>query len=362
MYIGIDCFKDIEICSMIESETRIGRCAITEKNNVLVYDTEMDKYLENYILEVLNIYTPVSELPIDFPVENLNNIEKILVDNWSFLNVSEKDAKTIIMEICNSIYSKDALIFNEQVGMGKLCDSEFLIKNSLVKDFTWDEFMCSIKNMNRFHSKHINLVVLEDIIKSPRMQIKILKNDIKLYRARICDDKGLTKRKMGPPPAKDTTAGRVNSSGISCLYLAKDIITTLHEIHVRDLDYVSIATFTAKKDLNVVDLSNLDKISPFSMESFDYEWFAINMSILKKISNEIAKPLRRQDSILDYLPSQYISDFVKSLGFDGLCYRSTLNKDGVNYTIFDHKKCKCNDVNLYHIKSLDYETEPELII
>ena len=96
---------------------------------------------------------------------------------------------------------------------------------------------------------------------------------------------------------------------------------------------------------------------------FNAEWFSINMSILKKISREIAKPLRRQDSELDYLPSQYIADYVKSLGYDGICFRSTLNREGVNYAIFDSKTFECVDVKLVHIDSVEYDiTDVKLVL
>ena len=91
------------------------------------------------------------------------------------------------------------------------------------------------------------------------------------------------------------------------------------------------------------------------MDVFNAEWFSINMSILKKISREIAKPLRRQDSELDYLPSQYIADYIKSLGYDGICFRSTVNKAGVNYAIFDSKTFECIDVKLVYVNSVEYD-------
>lgn len=254
-----------------------------------------------------------------------------------------------------SVYNSDSLLFVEKVGMEKLCDSEFLRRNSLLRESSWEKFMSSIKNINRFHSNHINFELLNEFFCGPQMQRTIQKDSDSLFRARIADENGIKKEEMGPPPAKLATAGRANSAGISCLYLANDVVTTFHEIRARDLDYISVASFRLNKDLKIVDLSNLDNISPFSQGSFDYEWFAINMSILKKISIEIAKPLRRQDSELDYLPAQYISDFVKSLGFDGICYKSTLNKDGLNYAFFDYKKFKCVDIRLYHVKALSYE-------
>lgn len=356
MLIGINCFKDTEIRSIIESQNNRGSCQITGTTDTWVYNTDKESILRDYLLEILNIYTPDSELPSDFPKDSLNYVENILCEDWSIFDVSKENIKQIIMEICKEAYPQDSLLFTNKVGMEKLCDSDFLKRNSLLRESSWERFMSSIKNINRFHSNHINLKLLEDFFCSPQMKREVIKDSFCLYRARITDENGIKMEEMGPPPARLATAGRANSAGISCLYLASDIVTTFHEIRARDLDYISVASFRNTKRLKIVDLSNLDNISPFSSASFDYEWFAINISILKKISIEIAKPLRRQDSDLDYLPAQYISDFVKSLGFDGICYKSTLNENGLNYAFFDYKKFRCDDVKLYHIDSLSYKT------
>lgn len=357
MLIGINCFRDSEIRSIIESQNKRGKCEITRATDILVYDTDKENILKDYLSEILNIYTPASELPSDFPKENLNYIENILYYEWAIFETSKENIKQVIMEICREAYPSDSLLFTSKVGMERLCDSDFLRRNSLLRESSWEKFVSSIKSINRFHSNHINLKLLEDFFRSPQMQRIVKKDSDCLFRARIADENGIKMEEMGAPPARQAIAGRANSAGISCLYLANDIITTFHEIRARDLDYISVASFKNNKELKIVDLSNLDNISPFSLESFDYEWFAINISILKKISMEIAKPLRRQDSELDYLPAQYISDFVKSLGFDGICYKSTLNENGLNYAFFDGRKFKCIDVKLYHINSLSYKAD-----
>lgn len=358
MYIGINCFEDVEIRTIISSIGEKGTCDLTGEKNVYIYDTEhvLEDYdLKAYFLEIIDIYTPESMLPFDFPSDNLKLIEEILVSDWSIFSVPKENVKLIIVAICKSEYSEDSKIFTERVGLEKLCDSDFLRRNCLTKESTWEKFTSSIKSINRFHSNHINLDLLKMFFESPIMQNVIEKGDTKFYRARISDENGFKKNEMGPPPMGLITAGRANSQGIRCLYLSNDEITTIHEIRARDFDYISIGKFKAKQELQIVDLSNLDKISPFSMDVFSAEWFSINMSILKKISREIAKPLRRQDSDLDYLPSQYIADYIKSLGYDGICYRSTLNKKGVNYAIFDSKKFECVEVDLVHIDSVKYE-------
>ena len=358
MHIGINCFEDVEIRTIISSIGEKGKCDLTNEEDVYIYNTESvseDYDIKAYFLEIIDVYTPESMLPADFPKECLKVIEEILVTDWSIFAVPKELVKQIVVALCKDEYSEDANIFTEKVGLEKLCDSDFLKRNCLTRESSWEKFTASIKSLNRFHSNHINLELLKEFFESPFMQKVVSKGTDDFYRARISDEKGFQKSEMGPPPIGLITAGRANSQGIRCLYLSNDEITTIHEIRARGFDYISIGKFKAKKELRIVDLSNLDKISPFSMDVFNAEWFSINMSILKKISKEIAKPLRRQDSDLDYLPSQYIADYIKSLGYDGICYRSTLNKKGVNYAIFDSKKFECVEVKLVYVDSVDYE-------
>ena len=104
-----------------------------------------------------------------------------------------------------------------------------------------------------------------------------------------------------------------------------------------------------------MDLSLFDKIGPFSIPDFDMTWFAINIDIIRKIGNEVAMPMRRFDSVLDYVPTQYICDYVKHLGYDGIRYKSTLVEGGINYAIFDERKFECKKVKVVHIGNIQYE-------
>lgn len=342
---------------MIQSENKQGTCDITGEDNIPIYDTEEDCYLSDYFVEILDIYTPKSRLPHDFPDYLLSPLSKKLYDDWRIFDTEISDVVSIMRALCKDDYEEDNPLFSEPVGIKKLCDSSFLERHCLLKSHSWDEFKSSIKNINRFHSNHINLNLLETILESDSIQKKYKSGSLCLYRGRVSDKIGFDKHNMGAPPDDLATPGRANSRGIGCLYLANNIETTLHELRVRDFDYVSVAIFEQKKDLRIVDLAALDKISPFSNTDFDSEWFAINMKILNQISSEIAKPLRRQDSELDYLPAQYISDFVKSLGYDGICYKSTLYEDGVNFAIFSKEKFKCKNVDVYYVKSIKPEYE-----
>lgn len=231
----------------------------------------------------------------------------------------------------------------------------------ILKNFSWEDFCYNIKHVNRFHSDYVNLEQLTKLLKNMELDIKVKDHQLRLFRSRICDEKhyikGYQKRDMGAPPVALTSSGRTNSEGIQCLYLADQAETTFHEVRARDNDHVCIGEFLQKRDLRIVDFSFFDRISPFLNQDFDITWLAINMEIIRKIGHEIAKPMRRFDKTLDYVPTQYICDYVKHLGYDGIKYKSTLMKDGVNYAIFDERKFECVVVKVVEIGDVKYRYE-----
>lgn len=175
----------------------------------------------------------------------------------------------------------------------------------------------------------------------------------------MSDKDGYPAIEMKAPPAVKATAGRANSEGISCLYLASDIKTTLYEIRAGRYDYVAVGKFVLRSNIDVVDLTNIDNISAFT--GLDVTQHAINKEHLRKINNEIAKPLRRNDPPLDYLPTQYISDFIKSIEheskkeYSGIEYKSTMCNSGYNLAIFDENLFDCESVSVHHINDLEYD-------
>jgi hypothetical protein len=78
---------------------------------------------------------------------------------------------------------------------------------------------------------------------------------------------------------------------------------------------------------------------------------------LSKLEKELSKPIRRQDSELDYLPTQYLCEFIKSIGFDGVEFRSSLNPNGYNLAIFNDDNFECVKSTLHEIKSVKFTSE-----
>lgn len=356
MQIGLECFADEQLSLMIASANRYGECEIHNKKNCVVYDTKEDHYLEEYLEEIMNAFTVAKYLRIpetDIRVDYLH----MFLARWKVFDAEEEDIAKILKAICSQRYREEPELFDEKVTIRELFSVDEMEHKCILKTHSWDDFCYNIKHVNRFHSQQVNFKQLRNLLEN--MLVDIPAGSLRLYRSRICDEKsymkGYPSGKMGVPPIPLTTAGRTNSEGIQCLYLASDVETTFHEVRARDNDHVSVGEFQQVKDLKIADLSLFDKIGPFSIPDFDMTWFAINIDIIRKIGDEIAMPMRRFDSALDYIPTQYICDYVKHLGYDGIKYKSTLVENGINYAIFDEKKFECVKVQVVHIGNIQYE-------
>lgn len=158
---------------------------------------------------------------------------------------------------------------------------------------------------------------------------------------------------MGAPPVGKRKPGRVNPEGISVLYLASDEKTALCEVRASAFDFVSVGQFRLKKDISVVNISGLNNISS-ALYASGLESLAANTKVFRDVAQEIAKPLRRNDSSLEYLPTQYITEFIKSKSYSGVTYASTMGTGGINIAVFDGTLFECIAVHNVEIKKIEY--------
>lgn len=329
----------------------MGTCELCGKKNVFIYNTDKNNQLAEMFDDLLNIYTANDDLPDDYPHENINLLKDELCRRWNIFSIDNELAYRAITGICHEKYQEHPEIFDAPIGILELNNKDYLEEHSIMKTFKWEDFVEGIKTKNRFHTDYINKEVLFTFCMSIKKKYKA---GTIFYRARLCpDETGFATDKMGAPPLEDATAGRANPAGISCLYLADTDKTALNEIRAGVYDYVAIGEFVLIKEIDVVDLTLVDQISPFG--GIDNTVHAVNKKHLKKIGIDIAKPLRRHDSTLDYLPTQYISDFIRSRGFAGIEYKSTMNRGGYNLAIFDEGLFECRTVDVYDIRELKYE-------
>ncbi len=355
MFCCINCFSDTEIKAIIEGNNKLGNCDFCGKTNTYVEEIGSSSSIVEDFNSILDVYTPISVLPDNFPKVKTDLIKNILYNEWHiFNNLKPEKIYELVTSICAERYKLQPELFDSPVGIFESQNKDYLEENSILKNNRWEDFVEGIKHKNRFHSSYINLNKLLVFI---QCAAKLYLKDKVFYRSRICEDEiGYKCSEMGPPPNNKAKGGRVNPTGISILYLSDSKETTFYEIRAGVYDLVTTGSFKLQKNINVINFAGIDKISPFigNNAGFDPTQYAINIEHLKMLSQEIAKPIRN-DNILDYLPTQYICDFIRSEGYDGIEYLSTMSKKGYNLAVFNPKLFKCTETSVYDVKSISYE-------
>jgi len=346
-----NCFNDQEIKNIIRSYKKKGNCEVCGSKDSFICDTNL---LSDIFDELLNIYTPVSMLDSPTPIKNQLMLQEALYRGWNVFNLESENIQILISEICQEKLKDIPELFNSPVTIPELADVNYLIEHSILYNTNWEDFVDEIKYKNRFHLiNKVNLGILSRFFEYFSVTYPKGEN---FFRARQTESSiPLPPEQMGAPPKEKNSAGRANPKGISVLYLSNDLDTTIFESRARVFDYLTIGTFELKKDITIISFRALDTVSPFLLG--DITEYAINKENLSKISHEIAKPLRRRDSDLDYLPTQYLTEFIKSKGFDGIEYKSTICPEGYNLAVFDETKLNCIGTKLYEITSLKYDYE-----
>lgn len=362
MIICQECFSDQILKSEIIGRKNTDKCDICLKDG-FVYNTNKDDYLELFFNPFLDIFSPYNEIP-NFPMEKGKLLKTEIATNWDiFTTCDEEIIYKIISEICKEKFKLKPTLLNSIIGIRKMYDSNYFSKHSLLKG-DWEDFVNDLKYNNRFHSNHFNKGLLKKYCST---MIKYYDKGQEFYRCRISqNDVELPKEKMGPPPKDKATDGRANSLGISRLYLGNSEKTTIHETRTGLYDNVCIAKFRLKEKMIVVDFKRINKISPFQEYLVDdISELAINKKYLEKIDLEMGRVMRKDDNPLDYVPTQYIADFVKSIIseenennknlYDGIEFRSVMNPGGYNLAIFNPDLFEVVQVKSKKISHISYE-------
>lgn len=336
-FVCIGCFTDKELIGFIQTRDHISDCDCCGTKNVAVL--------------------PFEEL-LDFFKELLENFQKsvtgisltsIIQSNWSFfkdlqlgdkiINHALSQLNTIFANSDELVSFSDEIIENvdywqvlkEQLKWEKRYLTDI---NFLTYDLGWDGF---------FESKTI-----------------IEKNDI-LYRARLhrtADTDAFTDADMYCPPKHIASGGRANPSGIPYLYLSDNEETILYEIRASYLDEITVASFGLAE--NIVDkivISDFTEI-PSLFEPNDVNK-RIKATLLKRaISRDLSTPMRRYDSDLDYIPTQFICEFIKVFtNVQGIKFRSSLHNVGNNVVLFDQSQLKCLSVKKVKITKVQINSK-----
>lgn len=218
----------------------------------------------------------------------------------------------------------------------------------------WDRLKNSIKEKSRFFTNVDEFMKYEYLTSGKSLHV-----GQKLYRSRVTPvgQKKIKCGKMGCPPKELATAGRANPIGIPYLYLSDTAKTTYFEVRAVYLDRLSVGTFKIERELELVDfVYDVNLFLSYTDGSIPLKETLIKKKVIEAISSDLSKPLRRYDSELEYVPTQFICEYCKRIvGADGISFESSLHKGGRNYVLFDESSVKCIQVDVHEITQIDID-------
>lgn len=328
MKISSECFKDGELIRFIEAQGKVDCCDFSGKKQVRTIELEE---LKDFLLALISLYEPVSEggLSIEDCLEKYTPI------------FSSKDIAGKVM----------AHMTEEP----KQAPRSYTLKSSLINDsYSWGKTKHSVKSEYRFFTSMREYI--EPFLPVYETSLPIGKI---LYRARLTPPtqegkvEGLSKQKMGAPPCDKASSGRANPAGISYLYLCGDEITPLYEIRSNKGDIATLGSFEVKTELKIFDFNKTPSYFKLFGEYSEIEGIFLSHKLLREVEDDMSKPKRSTDSELEYIPTQYICEFLKLKEYDGVCFHSSLKSDGINIVLFNPENAACVETKLVKILNVD---------
>lgn len=212
----------------------------------------------------------------------------------------------------------------------------------------WEQFCNYVRTTNRFALNKEWGRFIEHIVRSACKRGKNIPKGTKFWRARISEgpkmkgkkiiNEPLSIKEMLAPSPEKASDGRVNPKGIPCLYLAEDYETAIAEVRPYINATLTLGLFELNRDIKVVDvftntfsLLEYRKIQASGKSIAKLEdgllWWGINLYY--------SVPVMPDDKYCSYVPTQYLSELLKSKGYDGILYGSAQKQDKFNLALFD---------------------------
>ena len=222
----------------------------------------------------------------------------------------------------------------------------------------WSAFCSNIRSRERFFSKYAEEALSEifgdlnnhrtDSDKPVYREICPEDEDRFIWRARKSQSDNELKeilkspaREIGPPPSRKAQGGRMNATGIPVLYGAMDETTCVAEARPPVGSKVVIAKFELLRTVRLLDFDALAEI--FVDGSYfdpDYDERVGRAAFLRRLVEEICRPVMPQDEAFEYLPTQVVAEYLANKvdpQLDGIIYRSSqTGRTGRNLVLFNH--------------------------
>lgn len=162
---------------------------------------------------------------------------------------------------------------------------------------------------------------------------------------------------MAAPPRRFASASRANPEGIPVLYIGTTPQVAVAEAGRSPGATVSVRAVKTIEYLKVVDLTEVPALGdPLGRENFAsiYRY----RRILLRLNEELSKPIHSSEAKVEYIPTQYLAEAIRVIGYDGIYYKSCMQPNGHNLVIFDPRKAEfTDDAAVYKIQSITLEIE-----
>ncbi len=330
----INCFHDIEIIKIINNNSQdFGKCDFCESESVRIVESQI--FLDKF-----------KELFEYFVIDSIHgeSLIEVIQNQWSIFNDSKLKNTELFLR---DVFKDDIEIINELFENKIRLNIDFFEGDEAAEK--WKSTSTIIKNEFRFTPK-LEIEELENILIS---HSHYYDKGMLFYRARIVEENHIYKsNEMGTPSLGKATAGRANPKGIPYLYVSTQISTTIHEVRASYFDKIAVGTFILLEPIQIVRFRSYKNKSPFTLDTIPNHKY---INFMKYLESELSKPIRRNDSEIEYLPTQYLCEIVKRIGFDGVEYGSSLEDNGINLVLFNSSKLECKKVSVFEIERINID-------
>lgn len=311
-----------------------GKCSFCGSDDVDIIEPAA---LSDYFELVINAY--------ELDAEGINLVE-LLRDDWCLFTHEVMDnahARELLAEVLD----------NGDIVRRNFSPSQSYKSTALAQ---WDEFRDELLYKNRyFLDGQIDKLRLKELL--DHLKARDLPNI--WFRARINqDDVPYEIDFMGAPPKRITSHGRANPPGIPYLYLGSKPETAVSEIRPHTGETATIAEFNLPDNLVMADLRQPRKhVSPFVLsDTIDIGKMRADIPFLEKLGQELTQPVLPKSAALDYIPSQYLCEFIKKIGFHGVVYNSSVS-EGINMALFYPDKAVARSTTQVTVKKVTVQIE-----
>lgn len=339
MYCCEKCFKDRNIVEYITDKNTLGNCDFCKSKNVHICDTDnLCFFIQEGIERGYKIISDNDKG--DSLINLLYYRDMIFSDYYNF----EKASKLLNTLLSNTNINFD--ITKRCINVKKdLCGVEFSEYY-----LAWEEFKYLCRSFNRYFDLSEDKR-REKLLKSLEPIFKMMETDInsnkQFYRVRRFNAKEENinsqedfdlidiNQYISPAPYIYSKNNRMSPAGISYLYVSDTSATSIKEGKARIGDTVLLGKLTLTNNIKIVDLSKLSLIYDGSIFSKHYSykllWFK---EFIRKFTSEISKPVKENDKELEYIATQVLAEYIRKIGYDGLRFKSSLDRKHYNYVMF----------------------------